>query len=294
MDMTYTTNPNLPRLRMQIALLVIRDNWSTRQVARHTGFNQSTIARWVQIAKRSNNKRLIPTISSRPHNHPHQLTPMVIQRIFSLRLERQQCAEILHYRLQTEGLVVSLSSIKRVLKRYNLIYPSKWKKWHTYAPRPLPKSPGILVEIDSMREGVGAKALCAYAVIDVCSRWAYAMATATANVRWSYMVTMAAQRYTPFTIQTLQSDHGAEFSKSYTKRIAIHHLNHRHTRIRKPTDNGHVERFIRTLQQECLNRTNYSLTAWQRSIPEYINYYNTKRPHMGLNMKTPLEVMQSY
>ena len=72
MDMTYTTNPNLPRLRMQTALLVIRNNWSTRQVARHTGFNQSTIARWVQIAKRSNNKRLIPTISSRPHNHPHQ------------------------------------------------------------------------------------------------------------------------------------------------------------------------------------------------------------------------------
>ncbi|PIR80860.1 IS6 family transposase, partial [Candidatus Kuenenbacteria bacterium CG10_big_fil_rev_8_21_14_0_10_39_14] len=27
---------------------------------------------------------------------------------------------------------------------------------------------------------------------------------------------------------------------------------------------------------------------------EFIHYYNTERPHMGLNMKTPMEVVQSY
>ena len=37
--MSYTTNPYLPRLRMQTANLVIKDRWSVRQVARHTGVN---------------------------------------------------------------------------------------------------------------------------------------------------------------------------------------------------------------------------------------------------------------
>ncbi|PIR55644.1 MAG: IS6 family transposase, partial [Parcubacteria group bacterium CG10_big_fil_rev_8_21_14_0_10_46_32] len=27
---------------------------------------------------------------------------------------------------------------------------------------------------------------------------------------------------------------------------------------------------------------------------DFIHYYNTERPHMGLNMKTPLEVITSY
>jgi len=71
-------------------------------------------------------------------------------------------------------------------------------------------------------------------------------------------------------------------------------IHHRHSRVRKPTDNGHIERFIRTLQDECLYRIPRSYRVWKQEIPEYLHYYNTERPHMGLAMKTPLEVVQSY
>jgi transposase len=73
MYMAYTTNPHLPRLRMKAARLVLDKGWSTRQVARYTGFNQSTIVRWVKKA-RYTNRRVIPTLSSRPHHHPNQLS----------------------------------------------------------------------------------------------------------------------------------------------------------------------------------------------------------------------------
>ena len=49
--MSYTTNPYLPRLRMQTANLVIKSNWSIRQAARHVGVNPSTVSRWVKKAK---------------------------------------------------------------------------------------------------------------------------------------------------------------------------------------------------------------------------------------------------
>src|SRR3989344_9020241 len=52
-DMPYTTNPHLPRLRMEAAQLVLRQGWSTRQVARYTGFDQSTVVRWVAKARRT-------------------------------------------------------------------------------------------------------------------------------------------------------------------------------------------------------------------------------------------------
>jgi len=36
------------------------------------------------------------------------------------------------------------------------------------------------------------------------------------------------------------------------------------------------------------------MKAWKSAIPEFVRYYNTERPHMALNMKTPLKVMRSY
>lgn len=93
----------------------------------------------------------------------------------------------------------------------------------------------------------------------------------------------------PLDFQTIQSDHGAEFSKGFTKQLLTEGLSHRHSRIRTPNDNAHLERFNRTIQDECLKRIPRNFKLWKKEIPEYLCYYNTKRPHMGLDMKTPEE-----
>jgi transposase InsO family protein len=103
-----------------------------------------------------------------------------------------------------------------------------------------------------------------------------------------------AQLAAPFDFQTIQSDHGSEFSKWFTQRIGEEGLNHRHSRIRTPNDNAHLERINRTIQDECLRRIPENLKSWRKEIPEYLRWYNEKRPHMGLQMKTPLEVFTSY
>lgn len=147
--MPYTTNPHLPRLRMEAANLVLKDGWSTRDTARHYRFNQSTIARWV-LKARMTNRNLIATESSRPHHHPNELPTELVKAILGYRHERNQCAEILHYRLAKDGYDVSLSSVKRVLRRHGMSRFSRWKKWHQYPLRPIPETPGLLVEIDTI------------------------------------------------------------------------------------------------------------------------------------------------
>ena len=291
--MPYTMNPNQPRLRMQAAKLVIRSGWSTRQVARYTGFDHSTIVRWVRKARLSN-LLTIPTQSSRPHHHPMSLPQGTIAAILRHRERYGRCAEVIHYKLNKEGYSVSLSSVKRTLKRQGLTYPSKWKKWHQYPPRPIPEKPGILVEIDSMQEGLPTEQLHIYALIDVCSRWAFVKPTKVVNCWQSVEFFKQAQRTSMFNFQLIQTDHGPEFAKWFTKQLVSSGTAHRHSRVRKPTDNGHVERFIRTIQQECLARIPRDLKAWEKALPEYLNYYNTERPHMGLGMRTPYEVVRSY
>jgi len=288
-------NPNLPKLRMQAANLVIKKGWGARQVARYTGFHHSTIVRWTNKAKNQNYSRTIPTESSRPKSHPNSLDPKIVQAILNHRKKYNRCAEVIHYDLtEKQGCSVSLSSVKRTLKRHNLVYPSKWKKWHSYPPRPVPEKPGILVEIDSMRDGLPQDNLRVYALIDICSRWAYAKPVATVNSWQSAKFLMEARQKANFPFQMIQTDHGSEFAKWFSKKLVTEGLKHRHTRVRRPTDNGYVERFIRTIQQECLARIPRNLKAWEKGMPEFIHYYNTARPHMGIDMKTPMEVVQSY
>ena len=157
----------------------------------------------------------------------------------------------------------------------------------------MPEKPGWLVEIDAVHEGIPAERLSAYALIDVCSRWAYAEPALAVNCRATSSFMRTAREQAPFSFKTIQTDHGSEFAKWFTK-ITIHDgLEHRHTRVRTPTDNAHVERFIQTLQKECLHRIPRTMEAWQKEIPEFIQYYNTERPHMGLNFKTPMEIIKA-
>lgn len=296
MYMAYTNNPNLPRVRYQ-AVEMVKSGRSVRETARYFGFAHNTILNWLKRKPEYGDhwQMVISTRSSKPDHHPNKLSVEIVSLILALRKERNQCAEILRHRLRTElNIVVSLSSVKRVLKRFGISRFSKWKKWHQYPPRPMPEKPGYLVEIDSVHEGTPSERLSAYALIDVCSRWAYAEPILRMSSRATARFLKEAKEKAPFKFKTVQTDHGSEFSKWFTKIAVYAGIDHRHSRVRTPTDNGHVERFIRTLQDECLHRIPRNYLIWKKEIPEFIRYYNYKRPHMGLNFKTPIEVVRSY
>lgn len=292
--MAYTSNPHLPRLRME-AVRLVESGWSVREVARHFRYSHQAIINWVSRAKTMHhNARIIPTLSSRPNHHPHELPKEIVWRILDMRSERNQCAEILHHRLKEEGIVVSLSSVKRTLKRSNISKYSPWKKWHSYPPRPLPEKPGILVEIDTIHDGPVGEQLYIYTGLDVCSRFAHAIPSERINTYQSLRFVEQAKKVAPFSIATLQSDHGSEFSKYFTKMIVARGMAHRHSRVRKPNDNAHLERFNRTIQEECISRIPRSLKYWKKEIPLYLHYYNFERPHMGIDYQTPMEVVRRY
>jgi transposase InsO family protein len=274
------------------AVRLVRSGWSARKVARHLGFTHSAVVKWMQRAPEDRRKQTIPTHSSRPH-HPHELDENVIDAILVYRKKYERDAFFIHHMLTKDGISVSLSSVKRTLKRNHLTYPSLWKKWHVYPPRPIAEKPGMLVEIDTIHVGTSGSQLYVYTLLDVHSRWAHAMPSLRINTHKSLSFVDATRVFAPFAFQTLQSDHGSEFSKWFTKRIVERGMAHRHARIRTPNDNAHLERFNRTIQQECLKRIPRDIRLWRKELPEYLRYYNTERPHMGLNMKTPEEIIKS-
>lgn len=295
MYMAYSKNPHLPELRMK-AVLLVRKGWSIRKVARYLGFSHGAIINWLKKAP-ADGRCTVPTQSSRPKSHPNALKPEIVEKIVSLRLKRKRCAEIIHQELLKQGTLVSLSSVKRTLARHNLLRKrtSPWKKTHKYLPRPEVKNAGDLVQIDTIQiRTYAGERIYIYTLLDVASRWAYAKVASKINTRLSFNFLKQALRAMPFKIKMLQSDHGAEFSRWFSQRAQALGMVHRHSRIRKPNDNGHLERFNRTIQEEALAYLKEKPQAFQQAINLYLPYYNNERLHMGINYLTPMQVVRSY
>ncbi|GAA5233030.1 hypothetical protein GCM10025795_13180 [Verticiella sediminum] len=54
--------------------------------------------------------------------------------------------------------------------------------------------------------------------------------------------------------------------------------------------NGMVERLIRTLKEQCVHRHRFeTIQHASRVIGDWIRFYNDRRPHQALGMKTPAE-----
>lgn len=290
--MAYTTNPKLPKVRMEAVRLVKYRGWSTRRVARYTGFSQSVIVKWCKKDP-TGGWRHIPTQSSRPHSHPRQLKQEIIEKIISQKLKNSRCSEVVHQELINQGIKISLNSVKRTLARNGLIkHRSPWKRYHPHVDRPFVENTGDLVQLDSIHLMTGErKRIYVLTLIDVYSRWAYARAYEKLNGATTIGFAKEAEKRSGFRFKMLQSDHGPEFSKWFVERIET---DHRYSRIGKPNDNSYIERLNRTLQEECLDRLPREIKTINKFLKKYLMYYNQERLHMGINMLTPLQMIPSY
>jgi putative transposase len=289
--MPYTSNKHIQRIRRDAARLVFK-GWSARKVGRHFGFHHTAVLRWVREAKKIGDVPIL-TRSSRPRSHSKQLSNELVKKIIEKRKSHGRYAEVLYHELRNEGIIVSLSSIKRTLDRnYLTKKKSPWKRYHPHQDRPYPLKPGDLVQLDTIHIMTGKKTrIYIFVLIDVYSRWAYAKCYERMSSRISLNFVREARRRSTFEFNMLQSDHGPEFGDWFVTQIQ---KNHRYTRIGKPNDNAHIERFNRTLQEECTDKVLRNVHSLNCALRKYLKYYNHERLHTGINFLFPMQVVRSY
>ena len=278
----------MPKVRRD-AVYMVRRGFSKEEVGRRFGVGSSTICKWVKKAKIWG-YGTIPTLSSKPKHHPKQLSDDLVWKIFQQRIKNKRCAEVVHQELLNQGIKTSLSSVKRTLDRHGLLKKrSKWKRYHPHVDRPYPLKAGDLVQIDTIHLMVDEKKrIYIFTLIDVYSRWVYAKCYGRMGSKICLNFVREAQKKASFKFEMLQSDHGPEFGKYFVDRIK---KDHRFTRIGKPNDNAHIERFNRTLQEECLDKLPVNVFKINCELKKYLQYYNHERLHMGINLKTPSQLL---
>jgi transposase InsO family protein len=320
--MAYSTNPNLPKARALAMQLLIREQLPLQTVANRCGVHRSTVWRWkrkwdalnAHVQFQNDNRPsvpqgiafrftsctwLIPTYSSRPRTSPQAIEAWIVARVLEVREQLKRCAEVVwHHATQTLGIEVSLSSVRRILRRHHCFDGARKKRVRPDNPRrPKATKPGELVETDTIHhvDPFSGKRLYYYTVIDLYTRMTHVSVSTQLRQGLAAQAILAAQAAFGFSFAMVQSDNGPEFGRYFEQTLRTNGIALRHTRLGRPNDNAHIERFNRTLQEECIGhywRRSVPLRRQQEKLTNYIDYYNTKRVHLGIQMRTPAEMLQ--
>jgi putative transposase len=91
------------------------------------------------------------------------------------------------------------------------------------------------------------------------------------------------------------SDNGPQFiSKDFAEYLKLVGLQHIRTSVAYPQSNGKIERYHRTIHQDCLMKTSLiNLDDARKQISSYIEYYNAKRLHSSLFYLTPEDFLEN-
>lgn len=104
----------------------------------------------------------------------------------------------------------------------------------------------------------------------------------------------------PYTIEQIYSDNGLEYKgnvkhHAFAKLCQENKIEQRYTKVKHPYTNGKAERVIRTIIDMWHSKTEFNSRAHRKTeLIRFVNWYNTVKPHKGINDMTPMEKLIDY
>lgn len=320
--MAYSTNPHLPKARAWALHLHLVDGLPLAVAARQSGVHRTTLWRWKrkweilnQLVERHNHSRPgrpksfipdhyhwhIPTLPSTPKSHPHAIPEAVVDQVLRIREALARCAEVVwHHLKHQDGLEISLSSVRRILRRHHCFDGARKPRLRYDNPkRPQAHAPGELAQTDTIHhvDPFSGRRLYYYTVVDLYTRLTHVTVAPRILPGLAAAAVLEAQAAWGFTLQMVQADNGPEYGRYFEQQLKAHGIAVRHSRLGRPNDNAHIERFNRTIQEECIGsywRKSVPLSRQRAQLARYLDYYNNDRVHLGIQLRTPMEVLQRF
>ena len=302
---TTVSLSKVAKLRLQWIDYYNSHGKNARLTCRHYGIAHRTFYRYYQ---RSIKQGLIG-LESRSHRPSHVRQPLTPLPVLSIvRNLRKTNPEYSKYKLavilkRDYGYSLSASSIGRIISRYDLFFnPTVKPKGHPQrlahlARNRKPKTfkatrPGQLIEFDVKHLPSVDTKRYGFVAIDIVSKRvsvhvAQTISSHQATIAWKKAVY---QLGIPIAVVT---DNGSENLGAFAKLLQTETTEHYFARPHTPKDKPHVERFIGSLERECVQwgglATN--LADQQHIINQWLDKYHNYRPHQALNYLTPNEYL---
>lgn len=278
------------------------NNHHVTQTARELGIHRTTVYRWKRRAGTTRHYlkhkglRRQPT---RPRVIHRLIQPEHAVAILVLRKHKEYTAEKIKVKL---NLPVCALTIHRFLKRHGLV------REYGYHRRPLGQPTTHMHAKNTTTIGYlqmdvkyitpelsGLPWTCfEYAVIDIFSRYKAAVILNHLDEDGAIAALLQLLPQLPFKPVFLQTDNGLEFQTRFHRYVTSLGLRHHYVHKDSPNENAIVERSFRTDEEEFffrLERQPAHYDELREWFAGWLHEYNYERPHLGINLKTPYEVV---
>ena len=278
---------------MKVVQLRFRAKWSLRRIQRFLAWKYDytvsirSLQRWVR--KYEEGGWDLRDESRRPHTIHVKITEDVKNKVVDIRRKTGWEAWKIKVVLGNNPIEISESSIKNIIREYELSRGSKmegkrlkWVRWQR-------EHPDSLWQIDHTENDDNTWTI---AVIDDCSRYCLGLLTVdtvTTQLVTDFLDSLVEVHGTPREILT---DNGSQYGgkgegnnefDKWCKRNNIHHIR---AGVKKPTTCGKVERFFGTRDRELPYCNNNDEIFRMR--------YNHYRPHRSLHGETPAHIYYAF
>jgi len=282
----------------------IDNNYNASKTAREFGIHRKTVKNWYLRAKRISGLKPLKAVnplrkSTRPKTIHTKLDHIQRYRIVQLRKKKGMCARKIKHVLKLD---LHHNTIHRLLKQKGLVHnygnhrrPRYQKTKHMYLKNT--KAVGYLqMDVKYITpELSGLPWTCyEYAIIDIYSRYKDAVILNHLNMDCAISSLLKIIPRLPFKPVFIQTDNGLEFQSRFVKHVQALGMEHHFTHKSSPNENAVIERSFRTDEEEFFfsrmkRPKNYD--DLREQFAAWLREYNTERPHLGIDLHTPMEVI---
>ena len=295
------------RIEPKLIIKTYKQLGNVAAVATTLGINKSTVYRWLRRARSPYpygqpryKERGLKRKSTRPKHIHYALSSAERVIIEQLRLQYGYTAK----KLKKAGNInASVATIERYLKRRGLVAtkprhrrPLCQDTIHMHVKNTT--SIGYLqMDVKYLTpELTGLPWTCfEYAIIDIYSRYKDAVILNHLDQDGAIEALRTLVARLPFKATFVQTDNGLEFQTRFTTAATHLGLEHHHIHKSTPNENAVIERSFRTDEEEFIyyKAPFRDYDDLRRQYQAWLQWYNTERPHLGINLQTPLEVITS-
>lgn len=292
-------NPNL------IIKTLKQKSLDAYKTAKELGIHPTTVYRWKKRARATYAPNYLRHTglkrkSTKPSSiHPKALASEDRIKIEQLRIQTKWDYLKIHRFLKVKA---SSSSVYRFLKRKRLI-KRKGKHRRPFYQETIHMHAKNVNSIGKLQMDVkyitpqlsGLTYTCfEYAVIDIFSRYKDALIVPNLDAYASVAALRVLLPQLPFKADFIQTDNGLEFQSAFHNFLKTNKIKHHYIHKKTPNENAVIERSFRTDEEEFFfwqYRKAKDLDDLNNQFQKYLRHYNTERPHLGINLKTPMEVV---
>ncbi len=278
------------------------------EAARQLGIDRRTVREWVWRGRQASGYvrwRGVSRGSTVPKSKVRSLNWQEEDRVAALRRQTGFCSEKLVHLVREEGIKASVSTIQRVLSRHHLLRASHRRRRPLFQngkamrPNNVPALGYVQMDVKYVTpELSGLPYTCyEYAAIDILSRYKVALLQPILDEAGSIILLRYTVQSCPFPVKYIQTDNGLEFQRRFNEVCSELGIEHYYIHKNSPRENAVIERSFRTDEDEfylLLEKQPEDINELNKWFQHYLVRYNTWRPHMGINMKRPKEIVDLY